>query len=65
MSDNWLEEFLQEKVNEVATRLIKECPEIAKNDPKRIGKMAKAIVFEAASQAVDQIVTEAKNDSKK
>ena len=49
-----LEVFLQDKVNEVAIRLIVECPEIAKNDPKRIGKMAKAIVFDAMNKAIVQ-----------
>jgi len=53
MTDNWLEEFLQEKVNEVALKLIEECPDIAKNDPKRIGEMARMIVLDAFAKTVE------------
>jgi len=52
--DNGLEKMMQEKVNEVALILIKECPEIAKSDPKRIGKMAKMMVFDAMNKTIDQ-----------
>jgi len=34
--------------------LIKECPEIAKNNPKQIGKMAKMMVFDAMNKTIDQ-----------
>ena len=54
MTDNWLEDFLQEKVNEVALKLIKECPDIAKNEPKRIGEMSRMIVLDAFAQTVDE-----------
>lgn len=40
-----MEEFLQQKVNEIAAALIAEFPEIARDDPAEIGKMAKEIVF--------------------
>ena len=48
-----LEQILQEKVNMVAEVLIQKYPEIAKNDPKQIGKMAKEIVFQMANIAAD------------
>ncbi len=48
-----LEQILQEKVNMVAEVLIQKFPEIAKNDPKQIGKMAKEIVFKMANIAAD------------
>ena len=48
-----LEQILQEKVNMVAEVLIQKFPEIAKNDPKQIGKMAKEIVFQMANIAAD------------
>jgi hypothetical protein len=48
-----LEQILQEKINMVAKVLIQQYPEIAKNNPKQIGKMAKEIVFELALKAAD------------
>jgi len=48
-----LETILQEKVNMVAKVLIEKYPEVAKNDPKQIGKMAKEIVFNLANMAAD------------
>ena len=48
-----LETILQEKVNMVAKVLIEKYPEVAKNDPKQTGKMAKEIVFNLANMAAD------------
>lgn len=56
---NTIEQILQEKINMVAEILIQQYPEIAKSEPKQIGKMAKAIVFQMANTAAD-IVNEAK-----
>lgn len=50
-----LEKILQEKVNMVAMVLIEKYPEIAKNNPKQIGKMAKKIVFEMANIAAEVV----------
>ena len=59
MSDKF-EELMQEKINAVAAVLIERYPEIAKNDPKRIGRMAKDIVFTLANVAVDIVNEEQK-----
>ena len=48
-----LEQIIQDKIDMVAEALIQKYPEIAKNDPKQIGKMAKEIVFLAANVAAD------------
>ena len=48
-----LEQIIQDKIDMVAESLIQKYPEIAKNDPKQIGKMAKEIVFLAANVAAD------------
>jgi len=48
-----LETILQEKVNQVAKTLIRQYPEIAKNNPKLIGKMAKEIVLKMAYMATN------------
>lgn len=48
-----LETILQEKVNQVAKTLIRQYPEIAKNNPKLIGKMAKEIVLKMADMATN------------
>ena len=45
--------MIQEKINMVAEMLIKECPEIAENNPQQIGAMAKAMVFDAMNLAID------------
>ena len=58
-----LEDYLQGKVNEVAEKLIIEFPTIAKDDPKRIGKMAKAIVFDAMPKAIDKFTAIQKGDN--
>ena len=55
MTTNWMEEIVQEKVNEVAKILIAQFPEIAQNEPKRIGKMARMMVLDAAEKATDII----------
>ena len=52
------EKFVQEKVNEVAMILIEKCPEIAKNNPKQIGAMAKKMVFDAMNLAADIVTNE-------
>ena len=54
---NALETLLQEKVNEVALILIEKYPDVAKNDPKKIGEMAREIVLNCAKIAAD-IVTQ-------
>ncbi|MFA5424850.1 MAG: hypothetical protein WC374_13430 [Phycisphaerae bacterium] len=47
-----MEEFLQQKVNEIAAALSVEFPQIAENDPAEIGRMAKQIVLDMAEIAV-------------
>ena len=47
-----MEEFLQQKVNEIAAALSVDFPETAKNNPAEIGKMAKEIVFGFAEIAL-------------
>ena len=59
MSDEF-EKLMQEKINTVACALIERYPEIAKSDPKRIGRMAKDIVFNLANIAIDIINEEQK-----
>jgi len=53
-SNQALEQYLQEKVNEVAKMLIELDPETAENNPKQIGKMAKMMVFDAMNKAIDE-----------
>lgn len=54
-----IEKILQEKINQVAMILIERYPEIAANEPKKIGKMAKEIVFNLANAAADIVNQEA------
>ena len=57
-SNQALEQYLQEKVNEVAKMLIELGIELdletAENNPKQIGKMAKMMVFDAMNKAIDE-----------
>jgi hypothetical protein len=41
-----LEKLLQEQIDRLAPILIEKFPEIARDDPQRIGRMAKEIVLE-------------------
>lgn len=52
-ADQGLEEYAQEKVNMVAQELIRTYPEIAENDPKQIGKMARDITIAMLKIAAD------------
>lgn len=57
-ADN-LEALAQEKINQVAMMLIEKCPEIAKDNPKQIGAMAKKMVFDAMNAAADIVTSPA------
>ena len=48
-----LEEYLQQKVNDMAVELAKQFPEIAENNPLEIGRMAKQMVLDMAKLAVE------------
>ena len=51
MTNKEFENYVQNKVNEVAQMLIEKCPDIAENNPKQIGAMAKKMVNDALVQA--------------
>lgn len=53
MSREEFEKYVQGKIDKVAAMLIAERPDIAKNNPKQIGIMAKMMTFAAMNQAIN------------
>jgi hypothetical protein len=53
MNTNELENMLQEMVNKMAEKIAAENPEMAKSDPKEIGRLARETVLQMANIAAD------------
>ena len=53
LTEEFTTDYIQNLINEFAQMAIEKFPEVAKNNPKEIGKIAKKAAFQFINEALD------------